>query len=227
MNAIILAAGKGTRLSPLTDTTPKSLVKVGGQPIIERQIKYLIQKGINNIVIVTGYMHEKFVYLKDKYGVQIVFNEKYDTTNNIYSMYLVRDYLEDSYVLEADVFMTTNFFERNISNSTYFVGYKIEFHNEWVVKFNKDHKVCEISVDNGTGFIMSGISFWSKKDCLIIRRELEEAILDSDMIGTHWDNIIKDNQKKIDIYVKEIQASDWFEIDTLKDFEKAVSFVSK
>ena len=66
MRAILLAAGMGTRLRPLTLTTPKSLVKVNGQPILERQIEFLKEKGINEIIIVTGYLKEKFDYLKEK-----------------------------------------------------------------------------------------------------------------------------------------------------------------
>lgn len=93
MNAIILAAGMGTRLRPLTNDTPKALVKVNGQPIIERQIEYLKEIGINDIIIMTGYLHEKFSYLSDKYGVKLIFNDKYDTYNNGYTMYLVREYL--------------------------------------------------------------------------------------------------------------------------------------
>ena len=65
MRAILLAAGMGTRLRPLTLTTPKSLVKVNGQPILERQIEFLKEKGINEIIIVTGYLKEKFDYLKE------------------------------------------------------------------------------------------------------------------------------------------------------------------
>ncbi|MGE5627660.1 MAG: sugar phosphate nucleotidyltransferase, partial [Solirubrobacterales bacterium] len=69
MRAIILAAGMGTRLRPLTNNTPKSLVKVKGEPMAERQIRFLKEKGIEDIVVVTGYLNDKFDYLKEKYGV--------------------------------------------------------------------------------------------------------------------------------------------------------------
>ena len=139
IKAIILAAGMGTRLRPLTNDTPKALVKVNGQPIIERQIEYLKEIKIDDIIIVTGYLHEKFNYLIDKYGVKIIFNDKYDTYNNGYTMYLVREYLQDSLVLEGDVYLVNNFLLSNLNKSTYFGGVKEDFTNEWILKFNEDY----------------------------------------------------------------------------------------
>ena len=70
MRAILLAAGIGSRLRPLTLETPKPLIQVKGEPIIERQIKALNDVGITDILIVTGYLNKKFEYLKEKYGVK-------------------------------------------------------------------------------------------------------------------------------------------------------------
>ena len=72
MRAILLAAGIGSRLRPLTLETPKPLIQVKGEPIIERQIKALNDVGITDILIVTGYLNKKFEYLKEKYGVKIL-----------------------------------------------------------------------------------------------------------------------------------------------------------
>ncbi|MEG1016091.1 MAG: NTP transferase domain-containing protein, partial [Bacilli bacterium] len=75
MRAILLAAGMGSRLRPLTLTTPKSLTIVNGKPLAERQIEFLREKGIDEIIIVTGYLNEKFEYLKEKYGVKLIYND--------------------------------------------------------------------------------------------------------------------------------------------------------
>ena len=120
MNAIILAAGMGTRLSPLTDNNPKALVKVNDEAMIERQINYLKQIGINEIIVVTGYLHEKFNYLANKYDIKLRVNDKYDLYNNSYTMYIVRDYLENTYVLEGDVYLIHNFLKDHLEMSTYF-----------------------------------------------------------------------------------------------------------
>ena len=71
MKSIILAAGLGTRLRPMTENTPKALVQVNQKPLIEYQIEFLKEKGINDIIIV-GYLKEQFDYLKEKYGVRLV-----------------------------------------------------------------------------------------------------------------------------------------------------------
>ena len=89
MKAIILAAGLGTRLRPMTENTPKALVQVNQKPLIEYQIEFLKEKGINDIIIIVGYLKEQFDYLKEKYGVRLVFNDKYADYNNFYSLYLV------------------------------------------------------------------------------------------------------------------------------------------
>ena len=120
MRAILLAAGMGTRLRPLTIDTPKSLISVNGKPMLETQIQFLKEKGIDDIIVVTGYLSEKFEYIKEKYGVKLIHNDKYDIYNNIYTMYLVREYLDDSYVIDADVYLHKNFIDSEIDKSTYF-----------------------------------------------------------------------------------------------------------
>ena len=103
MNAIILAAGLGIRLRPLTNDKPKCMVEVAGIPMVERQIQYLHEAGITDITLVSGYKAESLDYLRDKYGVDIVLNPKYNIVNNIYSMYVVKERFGDTYILEGDV----------------------------------------------------------------------------------------------------------------------------
>lgn len=106
MNAIILAAGLGSRLKPLTKEVPKPLVKVNGLSLIERQIYLLKEAGICEIIIVIGYMSDKFKFLEKKYNVKLIYNNKYKEYNNIYSLYLAQDYLNNTYILEGDVYLT-------------------------------------------------------------------------------------------------------------------------
>ena len=78
MRAIILAAGMVSRLRPLTLNMPKPLIKINNESIIERQIKFIREIGINEIIVMTGYLKEEFEFLKEKYGVKIIYNDKYD-----------------------------------------------------------------------------------------------------------------------------------------------------
>ena len=193
MKEILLAAGMGTRLRPLTFTTPKALVEVDGQPMLERQVEFLKEIGVEEIVVVTGYLKDKFEYLKEKYGVKLIHNDKFDIYNNIYTMYLVREYLGDSYVIDADVYLNRNFLDKNITNSTYFSGYKKDFKNEWIIDYDSNGKVNDIVVGDGEGYILSGISYWSKEDASIIVNKLEEIIKFGDFDNLYWDDVVRNN----------------------------------
>lgn len=219
MRAILLAAGMGTRLRPLTLETPKSLIKVNNKPLLERQIEFLKEKGIDEIIVVTGYLSEKFEYLEEKYGVNIIYNDKYNIYNNIYTMYLVREYLENSYVIDADVYMAENFIVEKPEKSLYFSAYKKGFNNEWKLYFNKELKVKNINVESGEGYILSGVSYWSKKDASLIIKMLEYAVEEGEFEKLYWDDIVRTNISKLDIYVKKIKCDSIFEIDNLDELE--------
>jgi len=118
MRAILMAAGMGTRLRPLTLTTPKSLIEVNGMSLLERQIINLKEAGIDEIIVLTGYLHEKFDDIVRKYDLIKVINDKYDVYNNIYTMYLVREYLQDVFVIDADNYITRNFLPKAKPNTS-------------------------------------------------------------------------------------------------------------
>ena len=84
--AVILAAGFGMRMVPINTTTPKALLEVNGEVLIERQISQLHEAGITDITVVIGFMMESFEYLVDKFGVDLVVNSNYAAKNNIYSV---------------------------------------------------------------------------------------------------------------------------------------------
>lgn len=129
-------------------------------------------------------------------------------------MYLVREYLGDSYVIDADVYLNRNFLERDIEKSTYFSGYKIGFENEWKLDYDENNKVSNIIVDDGEGYILSGISYWSKSDASIINKELEKYIENGKFKDLYWDNVVKAN---LDVYIRKIKSEDSFEVDSLED----------
>lgn len=226
MRAIILAAGMGTRLRPITLTTPKSLIEINGETLIERQIRFLKEKSINEIVVVTGYLAEKFEFLIEKYGVTLVHNENYDVYNNFYTMYLVRDYLADSYVIDADNYLVENFIDSNIQQSTYFSAFKKGFKDEWLLECGSDNKVKSIVVTSGEGTIMSGVSFWDKETGEYLSRVIEDYFSVGNFENLYWDNLVMDNLDKISVYLKSIPSESIFEIDNLSDLEKLKTYLS-
>lgn len=116
MNALILAAGLGSRLAPITDNCPKSLVMVNGKPILVKQIENLIENGITDITIISGYKAE---ILQERIHsqfpkVQIINNVDYASTNNMYSAYLAREVMDgqDFIMMNADVFYDSSVIEK-------------------------------------------------------------------------------------------------------------------
>ena len=217
MNAIILAAGMGTRLRPLTNEIPKCLVKVFGVPMVERQIQFLHNAGIKDITLVSGYMAEKLDYLKEIYGVDIVFNEQYDACNNIYSLYKVLDRFGDSWIIEGDVYIKENCFTTEIHHSTYFAKWHKHYKNEWGLKANNEGILMNINIGSGEGCIMSGISYWTKSDAQEISIKLKDTIRNGNYRDLFWDNIVFMLYKNLNICVKHFDAI--YEIDTVKDLE--------
>lgn len=220
MNAIILAAGMGTRLRPLTNDRPKCLVAVNGVPMVERQIQFLKEKGIDDITLISGYKAEALDFLKDKYGVDIVFNDRYDTCNNINSLYIVRNRFHDTYVLEGDVYMDKNVLLSEVHDSTYFARKK-KYENEWGLEVDADNRLTHINIGDGEGYLMSGISYWKAEDCEKIVTHMEEVYATKDYTDLYWDNMVLDIYPELDVRVREIDGI--YEIDTpeeLKEVEK-------
>ncbi|WP_300383425.1 sugar phosphate nucleotidyltransferase [Clostridium sp.] len=226
MRAILLAAGMGTRLRPLTLNTPKPLIIVNGESIIERQIKALNEIGINDIIVVTGYLKEKFEFLKEKYGVTLIHNDKYDKYNNIYTMYLVREYLKDTYVIEGDIYLNKNFLKPSMKTSAYFSSMKFGYKDEWMLKTDGNDRVCDIDVGSEDGrYIMCGVSYWNEDDGRYIVKKLEECISKGNFTSLFWDDIVKDNINEINVKLEKLNSDDVYEIDSVDDLEIVMSNV--
>lgn len=120
MNAIILAAGKSNRFAPFTYEKPKGLFKVKDEILIERQIKQLNEAGIKDIYIVIGYMKEKFLYLEQKYNVHLIINNTFANKGNLYSLYVGRKYLKNTFIICSDQYYIDNpFVYENMDNKSY------------------------------------------------------------------------------------------------------------
>ena len=106
MKAVILAAGITSRLRPLTNDRPKCLLEIGGKCLLQRSFDGLIQNGITEFVVVTGYLHEQIeAFLNNRYqevSITYIYNEQYASTNNIYSLWLARPEVEEKEMLLLD-----------------------------------------------------------------------------------------------------------------------------
>lgn len=223
MRAILMAAGLGTRLRPLTENTPKSLLEVNGMSLLERQIINLREIGVEEIVVVTGYLHEKFDDIVKKYNLIKLFNEKFDVYNNIYSMYVARDYLRDAFVIDADNYLTRNFLPKSQpETSEYYSACKERIANEWIFKYDDDGRIYDVEIadeNSKPNYIMSGASYWTEKDGVLIAEKVRKAVEEDKRFDIYWDNIALENYKDTNVYIRKIESNDIFEIDTISDFE--------
>ena len=105
-NAIILAAGFGMRMVPINTETPKGLLEIKGERLIERTIRQLHEVGITEIYVVVGFMIEQYEYLIDEYGVDLIVAPDYASKNNLHSLKTAADHLSNSYIIPCDIWLS-------------------------------------------------------------------------------------------------------------------------
>ena len=174
--AIFLAAGFGSRLVPITLNTPKPLVLVNGKRIIETALDAAVKAEIPEIVIVTGYLSEQFEVLKKKYpNIKLIENKNYNEANNILSAYIVRDMMENSYVLEADFYHYNpkNIIRKYEYQSNYLGVYK-EVTDDWCLE-TKNGIITKEKVGGYNCYQMLGMAYFTASDAKKVSKDLESS----------------------------------------------------
>ena len=230
MIGIILAAGMGSRCSELTKDTSKALFNFYGKPNIENNIDFLIENGCSKIYIVTGYMAEKFEYLKQIYNnIKIIYNEKYQQYNNIYSMNLVIDYIEeDVIILEGDIVIHKKFtLPINDKDSLYVIKKRERDSKEWVPNIENNRiKKIEVKFTQAESYI--GIMYLNKKDSVTIKKEFKNYFVeDFKFLQNYWDDVYMNNLDKINLTPYYINKDSITEIDTIDDYILAKNKTNK
>lgn len=168
-NAIILAAGFGMRMVPINLSTPKALIEVNGERLIDRLISQLKAVGIDDITVVVGFMKDRFEYLIDAYGVELVYNQDYASANNLHSLALVRGRIRNTYIIPSDIWCDTNPFSSAELYSWYLVSDLVE--NESSVRVNRKMELVRIP-EHDAGNAMIGISYLLEPEAAIVRERL-------------------------------------------------------
>ena len=163
-NALIMAAGYSARCMPLSNIMPKGLFKVKNEILIEREIEQLLEAGIREIVIVTGFMHEKFEYLQNKYGVILIHNKDFDKYNNMSSLYVAQEYMKNSYILCSDNYYEENVFHSYVFDSYYSCVYSEEYCDEYCVRETDiNGYITDIHRGGRRSWYTIGDAFFNKK----------------------------------------------------------------
>ena len=231
MKALILAAGLGSRLRPLTDSVPKCMVKVNGISIIDNQIESLKENNIKDIYIITGYKNEALeAHLKEKFSelnIHIIFNKDFNTTNNMFSLFMAKDYLnsEPFIMMNSDVFFEKRVIGDLINNeySSLIVCEKDNYNEESMKIIVKGEIATEISKQiteeesYGTsidvykfGSIESKKLFEIVNDYLVVKKDINS-----------WSEVAINDLLKVTKFKSLDTTCKWMEIDNLYDLEQA------
>lgn len=218
-NAIILAAGTASRFAPLSFEKPKSLFEVRGEILIERQIRQLREVGINEIVVVVGYMADQFQYLTEKYNVILVYNPCYFNRNNNASIYYSKKYLKNSYICSSDNYFMINPFRNQVDKSFYSSVYIEGKTQEWCIE--EDMGVIKNVVIGGKdSWVMFGHSFWSKDFSNKIINIIEKEYNQPATADKLWEMIYLEHINELEMVVQKNSTKDIFEFDTLDELRE-------
>lgn len=209
MNAIIMAAGMSSRFVPLCWECPKGLLEVRGEVLVERQIIQLKESGIHDITLVTGYMAENFEYLKNKFGVSLVFNPDYACYNNTSTLLKVLDKLDDTWICSSDNYFTQNIFLDRPSLSQYSAEYAIGQTGEYCLFCNDKNEIITVTIGGTDSWYMIGPVFFSKDFSEAFKKILVSGENDEDMKKGYWE----------DVYIKHLHE---LPLMTIKKFDNGI-----
>ena len=219
-NAVILAAGTSSRFAPISFESPKALISVKGEVLLERQIRQLKDAGVPEIYIVVGYKAESFAYLEQKFGVRLINNPDYLKRNNNSSIYAARHILKNTYVCSADNYFPENPFEREVSECYYAAVYADGPTKEWCMKYSEDGTICDVRIGGENAWYMLGHTFWdeafSRRFTEILEREYDLPET-ADLL---WESIYIKHLDELKMKIRKYARDAVFEFDTLDELRE-------
>ena len=218
--AIIMAAGKGTRMRPVTLHTPKPLVKVNGKRMIDSVIEALHKNGISEIYIVVGYLKDQFEILPKEYeNVKLIENPFYDTCNNISSLYVARDYIENAIILDGDqIIYHEKILAPEFDRSGYNAVWTDDETEEWLMTVEKGIVTSCSRTGGKGGWQLYSVSRWNEADGKRLKHHLELEFNEKYNRQIYWDDVVMFcHADEYELGISPMNADDVIEIDNLEE----------
>lgn len=206
-NAVILAAGFGMRMVPINLSTPKALLEVTGERLIDRLIRQLQEAGIKDISVVVGFMKDSFEYLIDEFGVNLVYNPDFASSNNIRSLELVLDRLSNTYIVPCDIWCEKNPFRRHELYSWYMVSDLLDADS--TVRVNRKMEL----VSHTPGNKMIGISYLLAADAETVKARIKELVGSGRFDDSFWEAALYNKDRMI-VPARVVPGNEVVEINT-------------
>ncbi len=231
MQAVLLAAGKGSRISKSIQPIPKCTLEIDGEPLIKRTVKLLLSLGID-VTVCVGYKKEYVYKALEGQKVTFYFNPFYDVTNSIASLWFAKETLKDSLIImNADVYFSEEILTELLENKndTLMLGDRTRTEigdyfftlddNDCILKYGKDiplkDRTCEYV----------GLAKMSRDFLTSFKHKLNEMI-DSGQHSSWWEDVIYSLSSEIKIPVLDVEGKFWSEIDYYDDYLKILKYVN-
>lgn len=213
-----MAAGTSSRFVPLSVERPKGLVEVKGEILIERQIRQLKEAGVTDITLVVGYKAEMFAYLRDKYAVDIVYNEDFARYNNTSSLIRVIEKLDNTFICSSDNYFPENVFTRESVDSYYSALYAEGKTNEYCLITNTEDQITDVKVGGHDSWYMVGHVFFNHEFSEKFRKLMIKEYCNETTKQGYWEDLyIRYIDQLPKMKINRYQEGDIQEFDSLDE----------
>lgn len=232
MKAILLAAGRGTRISRMVEAVPKSTLPINGTPLIRHTVKMLTDIGIECIVCV-GYQREKIFKALEGLEVTYCINPFYDVTNSIASLWFAKKYIDDDIlILNADVYFSKEILKLILADNHNVVmaidKSRIEVgdyffkttDNGCITKYGKELPISERTCE------YVGICKMDKSFCETFNTRMEKLVYEYNH-SLWWENVLYSLTDSCNIHTIDVEERFWSEIDYFDDYERILKHIEK
>lgn len=236
--AVILAAGMGLRLQPITNSMPKCLVEINGQSLLFKTINSLESEGFDEVIIVTGFKHEMIeMAIKKMSGsirVRIIHNKFYDSTNNIYSLWLVSKTIHEPFVLiESDLIVEGDIYSAFTKPDRIALDrYDAMIHSGTTVTINEKGIVDQMFVYQNTetqGPLYKTVNIYSfSKDTWVLLREKIAEYIKQGEVNIFYEVALHSliTSRQVELEMVDFSTVMWHEIDSVSDYERVINATS-